>query len=356
MREGNVMTTKRNAATTIRTERELPASPASGARAAAGRRSRVLGAAVLSVAALAAVGALAGSGTEGRADAAVLTNCAATPSTCGYPDATNTGVPSGTTLKSVPAQVSSGPGWYYSATGNDVIVNVNGTVLSGLYIPYALVIDASNVTVKDVQVMTSGDFGIALTHTAGVTIENSTISGQNSTTGRVGSAIDDVYGDSTGMVITDNNISYFKTAVQISTGLAEGNYIHDPGYVAGDHTNGFFVNGGTEPLTIEDNTIFDSLAQTDAISLDASSSGPVANKTVENNLLAGGGYTIYGGDSLGNTISNIVIEGNRFGQQYFSLGGQYGPVAYFTTAASAGTGNVWSNNIWDTTGQAIPSP
>jgi hypothetical protein len=55
--------------------------------------------------------------------------------------------------------------------------------------------------------VTGGTFGIGLTHTTGVTIENSTISGQNATTGRVDSAIKDVYGDSTGMVIKDNDIS-----------------------------------------------------------------------------------------------------------------------------------------------------
>jgi hypothetical protein len=354
MREGNVMITKRNAATDLRTGQEPPALPASGARAPAGRRGRMLGAAALGVATLAAAGALAGGGAEGQARAAVLTNCAATPSSCSYSDATNTGVPRGTTLKSVPSQVSSGPGWYYNAAGNDVIVNVSGTVLSGLYIPYNLVINASNVTVKNVQVVTNSAFGISLTHTTGVTIENSTISGQNSAAGRVGSAIDDVYGDSAGMVIDDNNIYYFKTAIQISTGLVDGNYIHDPGYVAGDHTNGFYVNGGTKPLTIQNNTIYDSLGQTDAINLDAGSSGvPVANKTVVNNLLAGGAYTIYGGTALGNPTSNIVIKGNRFGQLYYPLSGQWGPVAYFD---STGTGNVWSGNFWDSTGQAIPSP
>ena len=139
---------------------------------------------MLGVAALATMSALAAVGAF-NGNAAVLTNCAAKPSSCGYPDATNTGVPAGTTLKSVPGQVSSGPGWHYNAAGNDVIVTVNGTVLSGLYIPYNLRIDASNVTVKDVQVVTGGAFGISLTHTTGVTIENSTISGQNSTTGRV---------------------------------------------------------------------------------------------------------------------------------------------------------------------------
>ena len=348
------MTTKRNSATHIRIGREAPASPASGAPTSTGRRRWLFGAAVLGVATVTAVGALVGGLAQGRAHAAVLANCAATPSSCGYPDATNTGVPSGTALKSVPGQVSSGPGWSYNAAGKDVIVNVNGTVLSGLYIPYNLVINAANVTVKNVQVVTNADFGISLTHTTGVTIENSTISGQNATTGRVGSGIDDVYGDSTGMVIKDNNISSFKTAIQISTGVVDGNYIHDPGYIAGDHTNGFYVNGGTEPLTIENNTIFNSQPQTDAINLDAGSAGvPVANKTIENNFLAGGCYSIYGGTALGNPTSNILIEGNRLGQQYYPLGGQYGPVAYF---APTGQGNAWSGNFWDTTGKTIPSP
>jgi hypothetical protein len=346
------MTTKRNAAARIRIGREPPASPASGARASTGRRRRMLGAAVIGGATLAVVGVLAYVGASGNAHAAGV-NCAATPSSCGYPDATNTGVPTGTTLRTVPGQVSSGPGWSYSAAAGDVLVNVNGTVLSGLYIPYNLTIEASNVTVENVQVVASGNFGISLVHTTNVTIENSTISGQNATTGRIGYGINDVYGDSTGMVIKDDNISYYKTAIQMNTGVVEGNYIHAPGYIAGDHTNGIFVAGGTEPMTIENNTILDSLSQTDDISLDAEAAGtPVANKTIENNLLAGGSYAIYGGDSLGNATSNIVIEGNRFGQLYYPLSGEYGPVAYFTTA---GAGNVWSGNFWDTTGQATPS-
>jgi len=348
------MTTSRNAATHTRNGGKVAASPATGAPAPTGHRRRMFGAAALGVAALTAVGALAGGLAAGGAHAGELTNCAATPSSCGYPGTANTGVPSGTTLKSVPGQVSSGPGWYYNAAWNVVIVDVKGTVLSGLYIPYNLVIDASNVTVKNVHVVTSGNFGISLTHTTGVTIENSTISGQNATSGRVDSAVTDVYGDSTGMVIKDNNISYFRTAIQISTGVVDGNYIHDPGYITGDHTNGFYVNGGTEPLTIENNTIFVSLGQTDTINLDAGSSGvPVANKTIENNYLAGGGYAIYGGTSPGNPTSHIVIEGNRFGQQYYPQGGRYGPVAYF---APSGTGNTWSGNSWDTTGKAISSP
>jgi hypothetical protein len=348
------MTTKRQAATHIRTGREPPASPASGARAPRGRRRRVFVATVLGVAALAATSTLAAVGAF-NGNAAPLTNCSATPASCGYPGATNTGVPAGTTLKQVPGQVSSGPGWSYNAADKEVIVTGKGAVLSGLSIPYTLEIDASGVTVNDVHVVAGGAFAISLTHTTGATIENSTMSGTNATTGRVNVAIDDVYGDSTGMVITGNNISLFRTAMQVSAGLVQGNYIHDPGYLAGDHTNGIVTNGGTAAMTINDNTVFNSLGQTDAISIDASTGGvAVANKTIENNFLAGGGYSIYGGDGPStNPTAGIVIKNNRFGQLYYAKGGQFGAIAYFNPA---GTGNTWSGNSWDSTGQAIPAP
>jgi hypothetical protein len=336
------------------TARKTPAATIRTGRKQSTRRSRA--AAVLGVAALAAASALAVGGTAGRADAAVATNCAAKPSSCGYPDATNTGVPAGTTLKAVPSQATSGPGWTWNASTKTVTVTVKGTVLSGLAITGTLQISASNVTVKNVQVTSGGNFGISLAHTTGVTIQNSTISGQNSTAGRVSYAIDDVYGDSTGMIIKANNISNFRTAVQVSTGQVDSNYIHDPGYVAGDHTNGIYVNGGTQPLMIWNNTIFDSMGQTDAINLDAGTPGPsapVASKTVSDNLLAGGAYTLYGGAAGGSPTSNIVIQDNRFGQLYYPKSGLYGPAYYFD---SAGTGNKWSMNIWDTTGQAVPAP
>ena len=48
---------------------------------------------------------------------ASLRNCVVSPSVCGYPDGSNTGVPASVVLKSVPAQVSSGPGWHWDSRG-----------------------------------------------------------------------------------------------------------------------------------------------------------------------------------------------------------------------------------------------
>jgi hypothetical protein len=263
----------------------------------------------------------------------------------GFPDAATSGVPAGITLKKVPGQVSRGPGWHYDPRGW-VEVDGNHAVLSGLYIPYNVNITASHVTIKDVRVVTRGpsSFGISLRHTSGVTIENSAISGVNDTTGRVADAIDDIYGNSRGTVIKDNNISDWRTAVQVSGGLVTGNYIHDPGYRPGDHVNGIYDTGSTQALTISGNTIFNSMSQTDAITLEPSRAGrAVANKTIKNNLLAGGGYAVYGGSTKNNSTSHIVIKDNRFSRLYYRQGGKYGPVAYFD---ANGPGNVWAGNIW----------
>jgi hypothetical protein len=280
--------------------------------------------------------------------------CGSAPRSCGFPGASNSGVRAGTTLRTVPGQVTSGAGWTWDASDQTVEVTGRGATVTGLAINGTLDIMASDVTVNAVRVTSGGYFGISLRHTVGVTIENSTITGQNTGSGRVASAICDLYSDSTGLVVRGNNIAYFKTGIQITAGQITGNYIHDPGYVAGDHTNGVLALGGTGPLTISDNTILNSRDQTDAINLDAASGGqPVANRTIEGNLLAGGSYTIYGGGTYGNTTSKIIITGNIFSKMYFAASGLYGVLAYFT---ASGPGNVWSGNTWDTSGQVVPLP
>jgi hypothetical protein len=64
-------------------------------------------------------------------------------------------VPAGTVLRTVPSQVSSGPGWTYDATQQLVQVTGNGAVLSGLYIPYTVSVKASNVTISKDKIVAS---------------------------------------------------------------------------------------------------------------------------------------------------------------------------------------------------------
>jgi hypothetical protein len=268
--------------------------------------------------------------------------CTPAQNGCGFPSATNTGVPAGVKLKAVPGQVSNGPGWAYSAATHQVDVTGKGAVLSGLAIACAVSISASDVTITDDKVVTSGTYGITTQHTADVTIENSTVSGLNKTSGRVDYAIDDLYSDSTGLVIRDNNVAEWRIGVNVAGGQVTGNYIHDPGYISGDHTDGLYDNGGTLPLTVKDNTILDRLSEVDAIFLASLPDQAISDKTIADNLLAGGDYVIYAGGKAGSS-SNIVISNNRFSQLYYPMSGQFGAAIDFDRN---GQGNTWSGNIW----------
>ena len=140
----------------------------------------------------------------------------------------------------------------------------------------------------------------------------------------------------------------------MSSGLVIGNYMHAPGYITGDHTNGVIANGGSGPLFIYHNSILNDFSQTDAITIDSMNvAGPVMNKVIEDNLLAGGGYPIYGGTAFGHATSGVLIENNRFARGFYPQGGKFGPIAYFDSHAA---GNVWSGNSWTSSRQVIPAP
>jgi hypothetical protein len=314
--------------------------------------------AVLAGAGLAAVVVPAAASAATHPSAKASADCAAAPSACGFPDATNTGVPAGqdSALKTVPGQVSSGPGWSFNPAGW-VQVTGNNAVLSGLYIPYNVnVTGASGVTIENDLITGSGQtsYGVTLRHTTNVTIANNTISGLNTSTGRLMVGVKDIYGDSAGLQVLGNNIEDTDTGIQVEQGLVQGNYIHSMGYLPGDHINGVTSNGGfTGTLTINHNTILVNHNQTDAVGL-FEDFGAQQNRVVSNNLLGGGSYAIYAGQNTGGApTSNIQVTGNRITTDLYPNGGVYGPVTGYNPT---GTGDTFTGNVWDNTGQAITSP
>ncbi len=273
----------------------------------------------------------------------------------GFPNSANTGVPDGTTLLAVPGDVSGGPGWHFDSRGW-VVVDGDHAVLRGLYIPCNVDVTASDVTIEDVQVVTGGgsSIGISLRHTDDVTIKDTTISGLNSSRGRVMAGIKDIYGDSTGIAIFRDDISRAETGVQIESGLVQDSYIHNSGYLDGDHVNGVTSNGGNPRLlTIEHNTILIDRDQTDAIGL-FEDFGVQANRVITGNMLGGGGYAIYAGQNPGGPpTSNIVITNNKISTRYYANGGLYG---YVTQYNPGGPGNTWLGNTWNATAQLVLNP
>jgi Protein kinase domain len=285
-----------------------------------------------------------------------LHNCGADPHTCGYPDATNTGLPKGIKLLSVPSQASHGPGWKYSDGG--VTVFGKGAVFAGYSVQGYINVTGNDAVVEDNAISNSGNDtngdGINLTgNPSNVTIRNNDISSPHGTKGYMGvyAGIKDLTGESRGTKVLYNNIADASTGVQIYIGLIEGNYIHDVSYASPEsHLNGTTSNGSTVPLTIEHNTVFNPNGQTDAISL-FEDFGVEANVLITDNLVAGGGYTIYGGQNAGGKQAyNIKITKNRFSTIYFPQSGYFG---YLTAFDPTAPGNDWSGNIWDTTGETV---
>jgi hypothetical protein len=326
-------------------------------------RTAVIGASAGSLVAAAALATF--SMTSGPAGAAtssttsILTSATTSSTTgipAGFPTETNTGVQAGTVLKNVPGQVSSGPGWTWNPAGGGYAdVTGNGANLSGLRIPGNVDVSGNNVTLNNVSITVSGggdSYGVDLRHTANVTIQHSSIQGTNTTTGRLGEGIKDIYGDATGTKVQYNDIQKTDTAVQVFQGTIQGNYIHNLGMISTDHVNGITTNGNTQPLLIQNNTILNKFGQTDAIGL-FQDFDVVSNVTINHNLLAGGGYSVYGGEGSQGQSSNIKVTNNQFSTMYFKNGGAYGPVAYFDDKAP---GNTWSGNTWSSTGKTIAEP
>ena len=275
------------------------------------------------------------------------------PPTTDYPDATNTGVLAGTSLKRVPQDVTSGPGWYWDSRGWVTIDGV-GTLFSGYSLDASIEVVADNVTIDNVRNITSGDYwAIAVRHAKNVTIRNCELGGKDQGSGRLMVAIKSIYADEGDITVQRCNIFNTGTGIQIYRGLIEDNYIHDMGIKPGDHINGITSNSSTGPLVIRHNTIYNQIDQTDAIGL-FEDFGVQRDVLIENNKLAGGGYTIYAGQNSGGLqTSNIVVKNNRITRHLFVRGGYYGPA---TAYSKTGPGNEWTGNVWDDTGQEIPAP
>jgi hypothetical protein len=303
---------------------------------------------------------------------ALLANCEPNPSSCGYPDADNTGVNPAVRLQQVPNQVSSGTGWHFDSRGY-VVVNGNGANLTNLLIPYPVSITASNVTLNNVEIangiVTAGPrrgtriapsaatsstiIAVTLRHATGVTIEHTTISGLSANGAGLAAGIKDIYGDAAGLTVANDNISDTSIGIQVDQGQIQGNWVHSEapadGQVAGIESNG----RSTSQLTIEGNTVLVGANKSYAIGL-FPDSGAQQNRTVDGNLLAGGNYTIYGGEpAKGPASSNVVITNNRVSRAFYLKGGLYGPATAFNPASS---GNSWTDNIWDDTTLPIPAP
>ena len=118
----------------------------------------------------------------------------------------------------------------------------------------------------------------------------------------------------------------------------------------GAHNDGVQLLGPVENVSIRRSRIMNPHPQTSAVSLTG------RRLVVEDNYLAGGGYTIYGGskgDATGApAASQMQIARNVFGRDYFARAGHFGAVAYWDR--SGANRSVWSANRFSTGEDVLP--
>lgn len=232
--------------------------------------------------------------------------------TTGWPDGTNTGVPAGTTLTP-----------YY---GN-LIINTPGAVVSGLDIRGSVVINAPNVTLENNKI-TSTSFYVVDVKAGGAIVRNNTIDG-------VGTGNDGSIGINGAGTFIGNNIYNVENGFGIggSNTVIRDNYVHNLKASGSPHYDGIQIDGNAYNVEISHNTIIVDHNQTSAVMID-NWAGPISNIKVDNNLLVGGGYTIYvDGQFGGGSISGVQITNNHMGSGGFG-------VTNFNKTSPIYTGNV----------------
>lgn len=217
----------------------------------------------------------------------------------GFPNASNTGVRSGVTLRD----------------SGSITVTTPGAVIQGLRVNGTITVSANDVVIRDTLIRGGGN-GYPIRVAPGVRnalIEYVDIDNLNSTgigiffnrgSGTVRYA--DIHSAEDGVRVGADNVTI------------EQSYIHDLHRMPGGHHDVIQIRSGNN-VTIRGNSLLAYVRSTDdpmnaAIQIGSLTSSPLQNLRVINNYMNGGNYTINGGES-GN-IASGQFAGNVFGRDY----------------------------------------
>jgi hypothetical protein len=274
--------------------------------------------------------------------AAAIVSCALP----NYPNASCTGVPAGTVLTNVPAQRTSGTGWTWDATDKQIIVIANSAVLEGLNVTGCVYVsdNASNVVVRKSKITTT-HCGVA-NDGANTLVEDVEIDCSNkggaTALGWQGYTARRVH------AYHCDNTAWAEHNVTIEDSYLHDNINYDP--VTDPHTDGIQMPGGASNITIRHNTVYGNYVDADDFGNSAITSPKVAdgaptNVLIQDNLLAGGGYTLYcAQNGPGN---NYRVINNHFSMIYSPKVGGFGP----TTDCED---EIKSGNVYHETGLPLP--
>ena len=202
----------------------------------------------------------------------------------------------------------------------------------GLDISGTVTVTATNVTIKNSRISNVGFFGVDI-EGGSVTLQNVEIDcGGTGTKGILN-------GGFTAIRVNIHNCDDGVFADRDFT--IRDSYIHDLATSPIAHNDGIQSVDAIN-ITIVHNRIYG--VDTSAINLNGNSGGPLAqNALVKDNLLAGGGWTLY---CPADASTNVQILNNAFSTKFFPKVGGFGPA---TDCARV----IQSGNVYHETGEPI---
>lgn len=276
-------------------------------------------------------------------------NCAPNPSACGYPDASNTGVTG-------PLAAAACPG---------TITTANAVIEGKSFANCQMSIAARGVVVRNVKLTSSAVTGAAITvqRGASASFSNVDVAGVSASQPVQYAILVASHSASIPRVTIDRaHIHDCIDCISADNTDITNSYFHAMRHPAGAHVDPIQCGAGDGcGLLIRHNTIFNEFSSTSAVALFADFGTP-RDSTIDNNLIAGGGYVITGGAGVNGSsgATGIVITNNRFAKILYpynssrdctnpNLHGCYGDITEWRPSSS----NLASGNVDDASGNPI---
>lgn len=234
----------------------------------------------------------------------------------GFPDASNTGVPSGVDLQK----------------SGSIKVTKAGTVVDLKDVSGQITVAADNVTIRRTRVRTNGaKYAVQVkSGVNGTVVEDVDLIGTDNN-----ASVGIVYGNYT---IRRADIRGFVDGPRLgSNTVVQDSYVHDTRKFSGTHNDAVQALGGTN-IKLIGNTLEGPYRQSTSAALLSANWSPLRNVVIRGNKLSGGGYTLYvqRKDGAGQPApSNIKVEDNVWVKNSW----QYGP-----HTIAPGADITWRNN------------
>jgi hypothetical protein len=265
-------------------------------------------------------------------------NCMPNPSACGFPDVGNTG-------PRVPASD-------LQVVNGNVTLDASGMVYENKDVRGCITVTGSNVTIRNVKVTCGSTYPISEAGAPGLVVEDTEVDfGGNLFSASGGSDLRMsrvFFHNGSDCVTFGDNITVEDSLCTLGPD-ADGDGWADNNTFCNStaHFDGFQGTFSPNNAVLRHNTIRNACRQTSAILIGHVDPGS-SDITMDNNLMAGGGYTVYCED-LGRDVPRQILTNNRFSRMFFPKGGVAGPTTSCNTPDVMAAGNVW-----DETGAPLP--